>query len=157
MNKNYWEFGGTLLRHSHAKIRRPIILKSKMLIVLSTQQARGPYSFHRFRRQIEKIARQTGQAHNIRLFDLHNGGHHLQIIIKASSKNEFKNFLRALTGKLARLILKAEKAKPGRISLWTHRPYSREVQSIKFPNVALDWIIQDRLHELGLAEFFSSS
>lgn len=158
-----WEFGGTLLRKSHAKIRRPISTKQKMLVVFSTSAARGPRSFHFFQKPVQQRIQRAAKIHHLKVYDVLNGGHHLQLVVKTSTRKDLQNFIRSLSGTLARLILKAEKGRPQKLSLWTQRPYTRWLPTTNSP-LQNNWAVQDRLLELGLlllgrgnADFFSSS
>lgn len=163
-SNSFWEFGGALLRQSHAKVRRPISTKTKMLIVLSSPQAKGRYSFHFFQKTLKQLLARTSRIHEIKIYDIYNGGHHLQLVVQTRSRNKLQDFIRSVTGQMARLILKAEKGRPHSQSLWTHRPYTRWLRHTRFSILQKDWVLQDRLAELGLsvrgglsANFFSSS
>lgn len=125
------EFGGALLKKSHAKKARPIALKKTMHLTLRSSKARGEYSF-RFDKnriqKIEKVVRLQAKKFGVEIFRYANVGNHLHLLVKASYRQGFISFLRSISGIIARIALGAEKgmAKLKNVShFWDQRPWTR--------------------------------
>lgn len=109
-------FGGSLLKNSHAKCKRPFKRKCSMHIVL---RARKSCLLH-IDQRVEKIIERQARKHRIRIYNLQNVGNHIHLVLQTKSKENLSNFLRASTGLISRR-LKA-------IKLWMQRPFSRVVR-----------------------------
>lgn len=61
----------------------------------------------------------------VELMHWSNNGNHLHCLVRAADLASFQSFLRALPGRVARQVLRAEKSLGKSIRFWTRRPYSR--------------------------------
>lgn len=109
-------FGGSLLKRSHAKTKRPFNSKLSMHVVLKARKS----CLKHYNRKVEKIIERQARRHRIKIYNMQNVGNHIHLVLKTSAKIQLSNFLRATTG----LISKKLKA----IALWPQRPFSRIVR-----------------------------
>jgi len=120
-------FGGSLLS-GNARGKRILCTKRPLHLVMRSSKAFGAKSFFNYKREINQIIAKQAEAFGVRVYDLANSGNHLHFIVKIQSAKLFANFLRAVSGLIARLVLKAEKAnaklKFGE-AFWDARPFTR--------------------------------
>ena len=126
------EFGGALLKKSHAKKARPIALNKTMHLTLRSSKAKGDKSF-RFNKnriqRIDKVVKSQAHKFGVELFRFANVGNHIHMLVKASYRKGFISFLRAISGIIARIALGAEKGN-AKLSesvrgFWDQRPWTR--------------------------------
>ena len=122
---------------------RPFSAKRSIHLVMKSKHAVGRRSMrHKQNRTaidsyVAKQARETG----IKLHRYVNVGNHLHLVLQAESRRAYNRFIRAISGRIARIVLKAEKANPiiGRSSesevehsrpfkFWDSRPFTRIVE-----------------------------
>jgi REP element-mobilizing transposase RayT len=106
-------FGGSLLKNSHAKCRRPWSPKASMHLVLKAREHRLKH----YDRRVEKIIERQASKQYIKIYSLQNVRNHIHLVIKSRSKNNLSNFLRAICS----LIAKQTKV------TWLQRPFTRIV------------------------------
>ncbi|MFZ4402906.1 MAG: transposase [Pseudobdellovibrionaceae bacterium] len=155
LTKPLKEFGGSLLKKSNAKVARPISTKHAMHIVLRSDPAKGTYSMLAANRskKIQRIIWTQARRCGVRIYEYANVGNHLHILLRLSRRDGFRNFLRSITGLIARLVLGAEKGKAQGLKFWSYRPYSRLVDWKKGYQIAKDYVIQNHLEALGLVPY----
>lgn len=122
-------FGGSLLKKSNAKEKRPISTKHAMHIVLRSSHAHGHRSFLKrtHSRAIDKILKGQARRWGIRLYRYENVGNHLHILLKTGHRKWLQGYLRSITGLIARMILGAQRGHAKLIRFWDGRPFSRIV------------------------------
>jgi len=98
------EFGGSLLKNSHAKVKRPIACRRPMHVVLRSSRSRGARSLLSPRRagRIQGILHIQAERFQVKLMKIANAGNHLHLVVKAKTVEGFKGFLRAVTGAIAK-------------------------------------------------------
>ncbi len=120
-------FGGSRLK-SHPKVARPFSAQRPSLVVLRSRHARGPHSFILHGRSLERLARRLAARGELRILGFANGGHHLQIVVRARHRQALANFLRVLSGLIVRRLWNAERGRPCRNAaggrFWDGRPFS---------------------------------
>ena len=120
-------FGGADLK-SNPKKARPISTKESMHVVLKSYKAVGPYSLLRREQKIFNLIEKLGKKLNVRVVNKALLGNHVHLLLKVSTRTALQNYLRALAGLIARIILGAERSKPSKIrDFFTGRPFSRIV------------------------------
>ncbi|MCC7404048.1 MAG: transposase [Bdellovibrionales bacterium] len=142
------EFGGALLKRSHAKNPRPISTKNAMHLTLRSSRAKGRHSFLANRARqvlIESKIREMAKKFGVSIYKLAIVGNHIHLLLRATSRRGFISFLRAITGIIARIVLGAERgraqlAKRGTRSkaegFWDQRPWTRVIAWMRdFANV----------------------
>jgi len=98
------EFGGGLLKNSHAKVKRPIACRRPMHVVLRSSRSRGARSLLSPRRagRIQGILHIQAERFRVKLMKIANAGNHLHLVVKAQTVEGFKGFLRAVAGAIAK-------------------------------------------------------
>ena len=98
------------------------MLKSKM--ATGSRSMLRPQVEDRIRQTIERQAKACG----VNIYRYSNNGNHLHLVIKLHSIALYRDFIRSVTGIIARIVLKAEKAsgtlKPTE-KFWQARPFTR--------------------------------
>lgn len=122
-------FGGSLLKKSNPKEKRPISTKHPMHIVVRSSQVRGGRTFLKKsnRDAIDHILNSQAKRWGIRLYRYENVGNHLHIMLKTGHRNWLLGFLRSITGLIARQVLGVQRGRAKSIKFWDARPFSRIV------------------------------
>lgn len=76
--------------------------------------------------KVEFIVYKFASKFNVTILGYTNVGNHLHLIIKAKTKDGFKNFLRTITGLIARTILRAQKNSP-KGKFWDSTAFTRVI------------------------------
>ena len=159
-------FGGSLLNKSNAKTARPISTKKVMHLVLRSEKAKGAYSFllskhkDRIEDTIYNQARKTG----VKVYSYANSGNHLHILVLPRTRRAFSNFIRAICGIIARIVLGKERGQAQHSEnssskainpekFWDQRPFSRILEWGKAFNLAKDYLLQNTLEALGFIKY----
>lgn len=153
VNKTFFRaFGGSLLKKSHAKTRRPISSKSPMHVVIRSSEARGQQSFRygKNHAKINALVTRVCRKHGIRLYEYANVGNHLHLLIRVRKFFLWKAFIRELTGSLVMLVIgNAKRAKP----FFDQRPFTRVVNGWKRAyTIAKDYVVLNQMEALGLID-----
>jgi len=132
-------FGGSLLKGSHAKTKRPFRPHLALHVVLKMNpkicDESDPKIFTRkslfvFMNEIDGILQEQARRHRIRVYGAANSGNYLHLVIQAPSKVHLNSFLRAFSGRVAQIV-QGQKIEKSRKSFqemfWEARPYSRLV------------------------------
>lgn len=130
-NNPFRPFGGRLLgENGNAREERPISEKHSMLLVMRASSARSSRSLRhkKNRKKVDGIVYRQAQKWGIKIYEYANVGNHLHILMRVSTRENYVRFIRAVSGLIARWILRAERGRPsGRYSFWDHRPFTRVV------------------------------
>ena len=134
-------FGGSRLA-SNPKTARPFDSKRCTHLVLRSERARGERSLLLFGKEIAGILATQSRIHGVKLRNQANAGNHLHLIVQTRTRRSMQNFLRAISGLIARKVLGAEKGRPANgaaveqitstntneeFKFWDSRPFSRLV------------------------------
>ena len=132
-------FGGSLLKGSHAKTKRPFRPHLALHVVLKMNpkicDESDPKVFTRkslfvFMNEVDSVLQEQSRRHMIRVYGAANSGNHLHLVIQAPSKDHLISFLKAFSGRVAQIV-QGEKIEKSRKSFkekfWEARPYSRLV------------------------------
>ncbi|MBS1970581.1 MAG: transposase [Bdellovibrionales bacterium] len=153
--KQMHQFGGSLLKNSNAKTKRPISTKHAMHVVLRSSLARGEWSLRSAKnlRMVEKTVRTQAQKYGIKIYEFANVGNHLHLLIKVGNRHTFAPFMRAISGIIALKVTGARKAKELKQKFWDYRPWSRVVQWRKAYSVVKDYVVQNHLEAIGAVPY----
>lgn len=108
------EFGGSLLKESHAKKKRPICTKNTMHITLRSTKAKGSRSFlatPKRARLIQSKVYSNASRFGVRIYRYANVGNHLHLLVRAGYRKGLIAFLRAISGIIARIATGKERGK----------------------------------------------
>lgn len=128
------QFGGMLLK-GNAKVARPLSTKHPIHLVLKSKLAIGGRSFLHSNnvKRVDAVLRAQANAKGIRIYHLVNVGNHLHLVIKldrsttVAGRTAFHSFIRAVTGLIARHVLRTERNHAKGIRFWQARPFTRLV------------------------------
>ena len=149
-------FGGSHLK-SNPKVSRPISTKELMHVVLKSEHAKGPYSFLKIERVIISLIQNLGVKLNVKIKDVVVMSNHIHLLVRPRHRRGLQNFLRGLTGIIARKVLGAEKAKPSSImNFFKGRPFSRIVASgLRSWHTITKYFELNRFEKLGFSKDLS--
>lgn len=110
--------------------------------------ARGERSMRhkRNRKVVDGIVRRQASLWGIRIYKYANVGNHLHLLLRPRSRRRYKGFVRAVSGLIARTILRAQRGKAKGIKFWQARPYTRIVRW------GQDFVRSKRYVELNIKE-----
>ena len=137
------QHGGTLNK-GHRKLERPLSTKKWIHLVLKSDKAKGKLSFLTATNKIliQKILKEKAGKFGIKIADQANGGNHLHLKLRISSRENFQKFLKAVTTLLARKITGARRG---------HR-FGRFWQGLAFTRV-----LTSRTEELNLMGYIMAN
>lgn len=161
-------FGGSLLQHSNAKTARPISVRRPMHLVLRSSAATGEQSFLRakFNARIRAIIRKQAQINGVKLYGVANKGNHFHLLLLAKSRKTYTNFVRAITGLIARIVSGRERGKSktstskaadlgqrmaafSKKKFWDQRPFSRIIEWGKNLKIAKQVLENGKIEAIG--------
>ena len=104
------------------KIARPFKRNCATHLVLKSENAKGSLNMRTARNQIaiERIIARQAQRFGVKIHAEQNVGNHIHCIVSCGARENFKNFLRAVTGLIARFVLNGRGGK-----FWTQIPFTR--------------------------------
>ena len=76
---------------------------------------------------VSRIIRKHARLLGIHLKSYANVGNHLHMVIILPSLRVWRDFIRTISGLIARLVLKAERGSARGVRFWTGRPWTRLV------------------------------
>ncbi len=112
---------GGKLAAGQRKSRRPLSYRHPIVLILSSQKAKGVFSLSGIgtKNKIQRTLRGQSHKFRIRIESFANSGSTLQIRLRARQREDFQNFLRSFSAMVARQVTGARKGKPfGRF--WDH-------------------------------------
>lgn len=140
------EFGGSL-RKGNPKGKRPLPVKGTLHLVLKSKRAFGARSMlaKTHVNQIDRIVHKQAAACGVKIYHFVNVGNHLHLVVKIHSRDLYRVFIRAVSGLIARQVLKRERGpqkfqvsgsssddkssadKSPKNAFWVARPFTRLV------------------------------
>lgn len=174
------DFGGSLLKKSNAKIARPISTKKAMHVVLRSSLAKGKYSLLSPVRakKIRHTIHAQAKLFQVKIYEFANVGNHLHLLVRATHKDLFKGFLRAICGLIARITLGAERGRArsgepelitsksefssalkstnentGTVKFWDQRPFTRIVEWRRDFAGVKKYVVQNFNEAMGFVAF----
>ena len=135
------------------KEMRPIALKRPMHVVLRASCAKGRLSLLRHQRYIEQKMARVGAEKGVRVYEMANSGNHLHLLVRATSREGFRDFLRIFAGHVAQKVTGACRGKPFGRRFWDLLAFSRIVEWGNAFQLARAYVFQNRLETLGLIPY----
>src|SRR4051812_41119016 len=144
------EHGGDLNRGKR-KQARPTSPDAAIHIVLKSSRARGQLSLlhRRNRSKIESLLFTHAKRNGIKIYRHANVGSHIHLLVKASLPDSLGNFLRAISGLIARHVLQAKKGFPSKTKFWHRIPYTRLIHWGKEFNALCAYLAKNTLEACG--------
>lgn len=157
--KQNLSFGGSLLKKGHASGPRPISSKHYLHVVLKSDVAvlsnNEDLRLTKRRSAVETIIKNKADTFGIRLHNIAIASNHIHLLISFKSRPKYFNWIRRITGLIARLMLKAEKGKPSQKSFWTYRPFTRVVFWGKDYQGVYKYVQKNILEAMGFVDSIS--
>jgi REP element-mobilizing transposase RayT len=145
-------FGGSTLK-GNPREARPVSTKRPMHLVVRSSLAKGELSLLRRSVAVEKIVRRTALRKGVKIHRFANAGNHLHLIIQPRSRKGYQAFIRAMTGLLARLALKAERGRGKGLRFWDARPFTRILEWGRDFREACGYVLKNFLEAEGFLDF----
>ena len=104
------------------KIARPFRRNTSIHLVLKSDRAVGTKNLltRENRVQVKRIIARQAALFNVKVYSEQNVGNHIHAVLSCPEREGFQNFLRAVTGLIARAVLKTAGGK-----FWTQVPFTR--------------------------------
>lgn len=121
---------GGCIGKGRRKGARPLERRKLIHLVMRSKKARGKYSLKGLQReqQIHSLVYQQATRYGVRIASFANVGNHLHILLRFQSRHLFQNWLKLITGKIARLVTQARKGQAfGRF--WDGLAFTRLIKS----------------------------
>jgi hypothetical protein len=143
------EHGG-FIRKGKRKLARPFDAKRPVHLVLKSSRAKGSLSLQRPTNEKTLSKRVYGFApkFGIKVLEFANSGNHLHLLIMASNRKGFQNYLRTVTAVLAREVSGARKGRKfGKF--WDAPAFSRVISWGKALNLVKRYLALNNLEAFG--------
>jgi REP element-mobilizing transposase RayT len=151
-NKKY--FGGSLLK-GNARGKRPMGKRSALHLVLRSDLAKGNLSLlHPDRAKlIQDLIYRFANKFAVKVYRYANSGNHLHLLVRPHNRYAYRNFIKTITGLIARLTLKVERGRAKGLKFWSVKPFSRIVEFGKDYKGLCSYILQNTLEALRLISY----
>ncbi|MBS1958414.1 MAG: transposase [Bdellovibrionales bacterium] len=148
------DFGGTTVK-GNPRERRPISLGRPMHLVMRSSHARADRSFLKRSRRIaiQALVERQARLKGVRIYRYANSGNHLHLIVLPRSRESFHAFTRAISGLIARLVLRAERGCAKNLRFWDARPFTRILEWGRDYRRACAYVVQNKLEALGFVPY----
>jgi REP element-mobilizing transposase RayT len=173
------EFGGSHRKGvrvtGNPKSARPFSTKRALHLVMRSKHAVGERSFLRakFHGRIERVIRSLAAAKGIKVYRLAINGNHIHILLQATSRHAFPQYVRGISGIIARIVLGTERGTAGAPKrtksegagtesvfapslpdrFWDARPYTRIVEWGRAFRSAAKYVVQNFLEAHGFIPY----
>lgn len=104
--------GGSLIKGQRISTR-PLSNQKPIHLILKSNPE---FNLRKHQKTVDSLSSQYAQKNNIKIYSSSVQRDHIHYCLRISSKEEYKKFIRSLTGMLSRKIGKG---------LWKHRPFTR--------------------------------
>jgi REP element-mobilizing transposase RayT len=134
------------------KIARPFKRNTPIHIVLKSSQAKGVNSMlsPQNRVAIDRIIEKQARKHQGKIHAQQNVGNHCHLMASFKTREQFKKFLKAVSGLIAQHVLKTRKGQPAKTKFWDHIPFTRIVQGLRDFRIMLEYILKNMIEvEVG--------
>jgi REP element-mobilizing transposase RayT len=124
------------------KIARPVGIKHAMHLCLRSSLAKGEFNLRRSQnfKRVASIVREESTKHNVRIHSWANVGNHIHFMLRVYRRDDFRNFLRAFSGRTSMAVTGARKGKPLGRRFWDHLAYSRLCTSRREEMILGDYV-----------------
>ena len=118
-------FGGSLLKNSHAKTKRP--LDSKLPIHLVLRSTKGGMRLPKTLKPVNDLVGKVCKKHGVTIYRYSNVGNHIHVVMKIPGRPRWSAFIRELTGRISQLVQGIKGREKG-VRFWAQRPFTRIVR-----------------------------
>jgi REP element-mobilizing transposase RayT len=149
--KDRYAFGGSNLKNSHAKTKRPFSRKLPLHVVMRSSQAKGSHSLSLHNRKIEAALFEEATRQHLKLHSAANAGNHLHLLVQAPSREQLSAFLKAVSGRIAMIVTGARKGASLSSKFWDQRPFTRLVNAGRDFMAVRQYLAMNSTESAGLA------
>lgn len=135
------EYGGSLGK-GQRKTARPLSKKNALKIVLRGDTKKSG-SLLKFRKDIDRYFAKFQKQFNVKVYKYSLVSNHIHFVALFPTRDQYRRFIRALTGTIAR------KTK----IIWISKPWSRILAWGKAFRIALQYVEQNHLEAIGAIPF----
>ena len=121
---------GGSLSNGRRKTTRPLCIKRPLHIVMRAPRAKGAWDLLRKEnaKLLHTLLQKYSKQFDVRVYQFANVSNHCHFLVKAKTKEGFRNFLRVLAGQLAQRVTKARPGNPLKHRFWELIAYTRIVE-----------------------------
>jgi putative transposase len=121
--------GGTLSTGKR-KSARPLCVRRPLHVVMRAPSARGAWDLLRKEnaKLLHTLLKKYSKEFDVRVYQFANVSNHCHFLVKAKTKEGFRNFLRVLAGQLAQRITKARPGRPLKHRFWELIAFTRIIE-----------------------------
>lgn len=124
-----------------------------MHVTMRSSLAVGPLSLFNHRTYIEQQLHRIGRKFGVKIYKHGLSGNHLHMTVLARTRKAFQDFLRVLTGTIARRVTGAQKGKPFGKRFWDLLAWSRIIEwGVDFRR-AIEYVAMNQLEGLGVIAY----
>jgi len=156
--KPHGHFGGRYLKNYNPNCQRPMDSKKALHLVLKSSHAVGEKSFksEKFEAKIWNVISNHALKTGIKIHEYANGGNHLHLLLHARNRDDYRAFIRTITGLIARMVGNSQRGKPLKKKFWDARPFSRVVSFAKKEiNAIKTYLLRNTLEAIGWMPYIS--
>ena len=139
------EHGGSL-NHGRRKAWRPFDPKRPLHLTLRSERARGAWSMLDYKnaRRVRHLVYRFAEKNRVKIYKYANSGNHLHLLVQSKRHQDFKNFLKTISGLIARAVTGARKGKPaGRF--WDALAWTRIVNWGQDVRRVIDYVLMNEM------------
>lgn len=153
MGRSVKYFGGAYLKNSNPKSKRPLSFKRSMHLVLRSSLAKGPRSLLRKELLIKDLIFKQGKHLGVKVYRQAVVGNHIHLLVRPLSRDAFNNFVRSISGLIARNILRAERGAAKGLKFWDKRPFTQVVEWGRQYGTVCNYLLQNSLEAWGFIAY----
>ena len=130
--KNKSEFSKSRISHGggsvgRRKVFRPLDRKKPLHIVLKSSHAKGRMSLLSRKLEVRELVEKKAAKYQIKIHGFENMGNHLHLMVSFKSRKGIQDFMRVISGLIARVVTGAQKGKAFGKRFWDHLAFTRIV------------------------------
>ena len=145
------DFGGARFASYNPNQARPMAVRTPIHVVLRSPIAKAHLSLLFFDKEIRRILKKQGDRAGVKVYDFANAGNHLHFVCTVSRIEGWKTFIRAFSGLVARLVLKAERGAAVGAKFWQGRPWTRILTWGRAYRVVRSYIALNKTEAFGFS------
>ncbi len=144
------EHGGAL-RAGRRKLSRPVDTRRAMHVTMRSERAQGKWSLllTKHERMVKHEVYRLADQFGVRVYQYANSGNHLHLLLRAKTRKGFQDYLRTLSGIVARRVTGAKKGvKSGRF--WDALAFSCVIEWGKHFKATRFYVLVNELEGAGV-------
>ena len=146
---------GGALSVGKRKTARPLSTKEAIHVTLKSSHAKGAMSFHarQHNAYLRTLLPAFAKRFHVTLYRFSINANHFHLLLRAKSREGFKRFLMALTGRIAQRMTGAKKGRPAPFRFFDRIPWTRLVAWGRAFREAAAYVLRNELETAGLLPY----